>query len=70
MKIILLIFFPLFLLATTQKVSVGFAWQHQFQYAGFYVALENGYYKNVGLDVTLEGSVGGEEITKMSSQIK
>ena len=28
-------------------------WQHQFQFAGYYAAIEQGYYRNVGLDVTL-----------------
>ena len=29
------------------------SWRHQFQFAGFYAALSQGFYKNQGLDVTL-----------------
>lgn len=34
-------------------VSVQLRWTHQFQFAGYYMALENGYYRDAGLDVTL-----------------
>lgn len=36
-----------------QKVSVQLEWKHQFEYAGFYAAIEQGYYKDIGLDVEL-----------------
>jgi ABC-type nitrate/sulfonate/bicarbonate transport system substrate-binding protein len=28
-------------------------WRHQFQFAGYYAALEKGYYREAGLDVTI-----------------
>lgn len=34
-----------------KKVSFLLQWQHQFQFAGFYAAKEQGFYKQVGLDV-------------------
>ena len=34
-----------------KKVSVQLEWKHQFEFAGFYVAQEKGYYKEIGLDV-------------------
>ena len=34
-------------------VSVQLRWLHQFQFAGYYAALNKGFYKDVGLDVTL-----------------
>ena len=37
--------------STLQKVSVQFKWKHQFQFAGFYIAKEKGFYESVGLDV-------------------
>lgn len=37
--------------STLEKVSVQFKWKHQFQFAGFYIAKEKGFYENVGLDV-------------------
>ena len=36
-----------------QKVSVRLKWVHQAQFAGFYVAKEKGFYRDQGLDVTL-----------------
>jgi ABC-type nitrate/sulfonate/bicarbonate transport system substrate-binding protein/signal transduction histidine kinase len=35
-----------------QKVSLQLQWKHQFEFAGFYVAKERGFYKEVGLDVS------------------
>jgi len=36
-----------------QKVRVQLKWTHQFQFAGFYAAIEQGYFRDVGLDVEL-----------------
>jgi PAS domain S-box-containing protein len=36
-----------------EKVSLQLKWKHQFQFAGFYAALEKGFYQEAGLDVTL-----------------
>ena len=35
------------------KVILQLKWKHQFQFAGYYAAQENGYYKDAGLDVTI-----------------
>jgi len=35
-------------------VTVQLKWKHQFQFAGFYAAVEKGFYKNAGFDVTLK----------------
>ncbi len=37
-----------------QKVSLQLQWLDQFQFAGFYIAKEKGFYKDVGLDVTIK----------------
>ncbi|RLA59441.1 MAG: hypothetical protein DRQ78_10625, partial [Epsilonproteobacteria bacterium] len=37
-----------------QHVSVQLEWKHQFEFAGFYTALEHGYYKDVNLDVEIK----------------
>ncbi|MGE0051870.1 MAG: ABC transporter substrate-binding protein [Arcobacter sp.] len=37
-----------------KKTSVQLMWLDQFQFAGFYVAKEKGFYKDVGLDVELK----------------
>lgn len=36
------------------KIIVQLQWKHQFQFAGYYAALEKGFYKNAGLDVELK----------------
>ncbi len=48
------------------KVRVHLKWLHQFQSAGFFVALERGYYREAGLDVTLiEGGPGKAPVETM-----
>ncbi len=39
--------------AQPQPVRVQLQWRHQWQFAGFYAALEQGYYQDAGLAVTL-----------------
>ncbi|MBF0280435.1 MAG: transporter substrate-binding domain-containing protein [SAR324 cluster bacterium] len=36
-----------------QKVSLQLNWKHQFQFAGYYVAQEKGFYQNAGLEVEI-----------------
>ena len=36
-----------------QKVVLQLKWKHQFQFAGYYAALEKGFYAQVGLDVEI-----------------
>ncbi len=43
------------------KVRLQLKHTHQFQFAGYYAAIEKGYYREAGLDVVIaEGSDGGE----------
>ena len=43
------------------KITLQLKHTHQFQFAGYYAALEQGYYREAGLDVTIkEGTDGGE----------
>lgn len=50
---------PVFFLATCsnlvaqEKVRVQLKWLHQFQFAGYYAAVEQGYYREAGLEVEL-----------------
>ena len=37
-----------------EKVSIQLAWLHQFQFAGYYMAKEKGFYAEAGLDVELK----------------
>src|SRR5258707_14676448 len=43
-----------------EAVSLQLKWQHQFQFAGYYQALEQGLYRDAGLDVTIRE--GGPDI--------
>jgi len=54
MKVIGLLFF-LFCIAVSadQKVKMVLQWEHQSQFAGYYMALEKGFYAEEGLDVTI-----------------
>ena len=36
-----------------EKVRLQLKWKHQFQFAGYYAAIEKGYYRDVGLEVEL-----------------
>ena len=47
------------------KVVLQLKWLHQFQFAGYYVALEQGYYKNAGLDVEIRE--GGPDVDAVQS---
>jgi ABC-type nitrate/sulfonate/bicarbonate transport system substrate-binding protein len=39
---------------TLTPITVQVNWNHQFQFAGFYAAIKQGYYQNAGLDVTVK----------------
>ena len=45
-----------------KPISVQLKWKHQFQFAGFYMAKELGFYKDVGLDVELKEFKTGMDI--------
>jgi len=63
----LLFFCLLPALATAQQssepVTLQLKWKHQFQFAGYYMALEKGYYKEAGLDVTIQPHTGKKSPT-------
>ena len=40
--------------AELDKISIQLKWQHSFQFAGYYAAIEQGYFRDEGLDVTLK----------------
>ncbi len=45
--------FTLFAADSLDKVVLQLRWTHQFQFAGYYAALEQGYYQEAGLDVEI-----------------
>src|SRR5271165_1393740 len=46
--------------AARDQVTLQLKWKHQFQFAGYYAALDQGYYRDAGLDVTIRE--GGPDI--------
>ncbi len=40
--------------ASGEPITLQLKWKHQFQFAGFYMALEKGYYSEAGFDVTIK----------------
>ena len=45
--------------AALDQVSMQLKWKHQFQFAGYYAALEQGFYRDAGLNVTIRGCRAG-----------
>lgn len=51
-----------------REVTLQLPWLHQFQFAGYYAALEQGYYKEAGFDVTIqEGKPGLSPLRAVSA---
>jgi len=44
-----------------EPVTLQLRWQHQFQFAGYYAAQDKGYYREVGLDVTVREAQPGSD---------
>ena len=42
------------LFANSEKITLQLEWKHQFEFAGFYTAIEKGYYNDVGLEVEIK----------------
>jgi diguanylate cyclase (GGDEF)-like protein/PAS domain S-box-containing protein len=58
---------PALLLAGTTALTpavLQLKWKHQFQFAGYYAAIEKGYYRDAGLMVTLREAVQGVDPTE------
>ncbi|MBU0631369.1 ABC transporter substrate-binding protein [bacterium] len=65
MKKIILILLLSISLFGAQKVVLQLNWKNQFQFAGYYVAKEQGYYKDVGLDVEIKEFDGNTDISSV-----
>jgi len=56
---------PLLLTAhENEPVVIQMQWKHQFEYAGFYAAIEKGFYRDAGLEVSLREYEPGMDITE------
>ena len=42
-----------------EPVKIRLKWTHQFQFAGYYAALEQGYYEDAGFDVEIQPPIAG-----------
>ncbi len=62
---IVFIIFILFGYLFGEPIKVRLQWKHQFEFAGFYAALEKGYYKDAGLDVELLEYKGGDFVSEL-----
>ena len=51
--------------APLEKVVLQLKWRHQFQFAGYYAAIEKGYYRDAGLEVELRERKTGTAPTEM-----
>src|SRR6266852_1996145 len=51
--------------AALDQVSMQLKWKHQFQFAGYYAALEQGFYRAAGLDVTIREGGPGIDVAEM-----
>ncbi|MGR9000518.1 MAG: ABC transporter substrate-binding protein, partial [Gammaproteobacteria bacterium] len=45
---------------SAESIHLQLRWHHQFQFAGYYAALEKGYYKKTGLDVIIHNGTPGK----------
>ena len=52
------------ILANTQKVSLQLEWKHQFEFAGFYAAVEKGYYEDIGIELEIKEFHDGINISQ------
>ena len=53
MKIIIIILFMLHYVQANQQITLQLNWLHQFQFAGYYIAKEKGFYKDAGIDLSI-----------------
>ena len=65
-KLFILLFFSSFSFANQniEKISIQLNWKFQFQYAGFIIAKEKGFYKGTGFDVKLKEFDNSTNIVK------
>src|SRR5882757_4548291 len=57
-------------IAALDPVSVQLKWKHQFQFAGYYAALDQGFYRAGGLDVTIREGGPGVDVAETVASSK
>ncbi|HET7774773.1 MAG TPA: ABC transporter substrate-binding protein, partial [Azospira sp.] len=52
--------------AQAETVTLQLKWQHQFQFAGYYMAQEKGFYQDAGLQVNIvEGQADTDPVSEV-----
>lgn len=51
------------------KVTLQLRWQHQYQFAGYYMAKWNGYYEEEGLDVDIRSAFTKEGVVQSTEEV-
>ncbi|WP_345980125.1 diguanylate cyclase [Sulfurimonas sp. HSL3-2] len=66
LKFLVILFFLFTTLFSNEltKVTLQLKWRNQFQFAGYYMAKEKGYYKELGLDVDIRELEFGDDVIK------
>ena len=47
-----------------ERVTVQLNWMHQFEFAAFYAAIEHGYYRQFGLDISVKEGLPGTDAVR------
>ncbi len=68
-SLLILLFWAGTLVANSLKpVTLQLQWKHQFQFAGYYIAREKGFYREAGLDVTIREYESGVDVVTALSE--
>lgn len=70
LTVCILLFFTVLNAKDLKKVSLQLLWKHQFEFAGYYIAKEKGYYNDVGIDVNIKEYDFNIDISKEVSEEK
>lgn len=62
-KLLFLLLLSTLLFSAPRHISVQLEWKHQFEFAGFYAAIEKGYYRDIGVEVELREYEEGIDIS-------
>jgi signal transduction histidine kinase len=62
--LLLFIFFSALPATALEKVSLQLKWTHQFQFAGYYAAVEKGFYREAGLDVEIREALPEQDTAR------
>ena len=71
-KIIFILLMATLLFSSTKNITLQLEWKHQFEYAGFYAAIDRGYYKDIGINLKMKEFKDGlhlsDEILNQNAQ--